>query len=122
VDQPVEDGVRQSGVGDAAVPFGHRDLSDDDSGAAAVAVIQDFQQVSGLGAREGVSEPVIADEQRGAGQRPQQLGIGAVGMGQFERLKQARGALVAHVVTGLAGRPAEGTSQKRFDSAMFLPP
>jgi hypothetical protein len=49
VDQPVEDGVRQSGIGNAAVPFGHRDLSDDHGGAAAVAVIQDFQQVTGHG-------------------------------------------------------------------------
>ena len=37
-DEPVEDGIGDSGVGDGFVPGGHRELTGDDGGACAVAV------------------------------------------------------------------------------------
>ncbi len=87
MNKTVEDGVRERGIWDPNMPLDHRNLSDNHGGAASIAVVQDFEQVSGLGARKGVSEPVIEDEQMDAGQGAQQLGIRAVGAGQFQSLE-----------------------------------
>ncbi len=71
MNETVEDGVRERGVWNSAVPVDRRDLSDNHGGRATIAVIQDFEQVSGLGAGKGVTEPVIKDEQMDAGQGAQ---------------------------------------------------
>ena len=55
--------------------------------AAVGKVIDDFKQVFGLRAGEGVPQPVIQNEQVNMGQGAQQLGIGAVGLGQGEGLQ-----------------------------------
>ncbi len=44
------------------MPLSYRNLGDNHGGAASIAVVQDFEQVSGLRARKGISEPVIKDE------------------------------------------------------------
>ena len=49
MDEPVGDGIGQSRVRDPSMPVGHRHLSDDHGGVVSIAVIQDFEQVSGLG-------------------------------------------------------------------------
>jgi len=84
VDEAVENGVRKGGIGDAGVPITHRDLGGDQGGGAAVTVVEDLEQVFGLGAGERVAEPVVEDEQVGAGQGTEQLGIGTVGLSEFE--------------------------------------
>ena len=66
VNEPVEDGVGQGRVGDAAVPVGDGDLGDNHGGGAAVAVVEDLQQIAGLRARQRVAQPVVEDEQMGA--------------------------------------------------------
>ena len=73
--QAVENGIPERGVGNTAMPIGHRDLGDHHGGTAPIAVVQDFEQVCGLGAGERVAQPVVEDEQRGTGQGAQQLGI-----------------------------------------------
>ena len=86
------------------------DLGNDHGGLATVAVVKDFEQVSGLGGGQRVSEPVIEDEQMGTSQLGQQLRIGTISAGQLEGVQQARGALVTHIEFGLTGCPAQGTS------------
>ncbi len=107
MNKTVEDGIREGGVRDPNMPIGYRDLSDNHGGAATIPVIQYFEQVSGLGVGKGVSEPVIENEQMGTGQRVQQLGIGAVGVGQFQRLQQSGSSLIADFAAGLAGSPTK---------------
>ena len=48
VDDAVEDGVGQSWVADQVVPAVHGDLAGDQRGAAAVAILDDLQQVVAL--------------------------------------------------------------------------
>jgi hypothetical protein len=114
MNKTVKDGIRNRGVWDPLVPVSHGNLGDNRGGAATVAIIQDFKQVSGLGTREGVSEPVIKDEQLDTGQGAQQLGIGAVGVSQFQRLEQAGSALVANFAPDLTSGPTKSASQVRF--------
>jgi hypothetical protein len=45
VDQAVEDGVGERRIADHGVPLGHRHLAGDDGGTAAMAVLQDLQQI-----------------------------------------------------------------------------
>ncbi len=49
VDEPVEDGVGEDGVADDVVPGVDGKLAGDDGGAAAVAVLEDLEQVAALG-------------------------------------------------------------------------
>ena len=48
VDEPVEDGVGQGGVGQGLVPALDRELADDQGGADLVAVVDELQEVAGL--------------------------------------------------------------------------
>ena len=68
MNESVQDGVGEGGVRDPSVPSRHGDLGNDHGSLATVAVVEDFEQVSGLGGGQGVSEPVIQDEQMGASQ------------------------------------------------------
>jgi hypothetical protein len=56
MNETVEYGIQDSMVCNSAVPVGRRDLSDNHGGTATIAVIQDFEQLSGLGAGKGVTE------------------------------------------------------------------
>ena len=48
VNEAVEDGVCEGGVADGFVPLVNGELACDDGGGAAVAVFEDFQQVTAL--------------------------------------------------------------------------
>ena len=74
MDEAIEDRIGDGGVGDAGMPFADRDLGSDQGGRAAITVVEDLEQVFGLGARERITKPVVEDEQVRAGQGPQQLG------------------------------------------------
>ena len=46
VDETIQDGVRHGGIADGLVPMLDRELAGDDGGAAAVTVLEDFQQIA----------------------------------------------------------------------------
>ena len=112
MDQAIQDGIAQSWIRDTGVPLCDWDLGDDHGGVAAVAVVKDFKQVSGLRAGKRVPQPIIEDEELNAGQFVQEFGIGSVGVGQFKCVEQARGALVADCVFGFTGCPAKGDKMR----------
>ena len=62
MDEAIQDCVRKSGVRDSLVPRADGDLGRDEGGGAAVTVIDDFEQVFGLRAGEGVTQPVVKNE------------------------------------------------------------
>jgi len=64
VNQTVQDRIAQGWVREADVPIGHRYLSRDQSGALAIAVIQDFEEVLRLGPAQRVAEPIIGPNSR----------------------------------------------------------
>jgi len=75
VHQAIQDGVCQGGVGDLGKPVGDRHLGSDDGRCLAVAIIQNFQDVLGVGRGELIAQPIIENEEVGTGQGAQEAGI-----------------------------------------------
>ena len=63
VEEAVEDGIGKGGVGEAGMPIVDWDLGCDQGGGTAIAVVKDLEQVLSLGARKGISEPVVQDKE-----------------------------------------------------------
>jgi len=78
--QAIEDGVAQGWVRKPIVPVFNRDLSGDQGGTSAIAIIQDLEKISCLRRRKWISEPIIEDEQLHTSEFGQKLWVGAVGM------------------------------------------
>jgi hypothetical protein len=73
--QAIQDGVGQGWIGDLGKPVGDRHLGGDDGRCLAVAIIQNFQDVLGVGGGELIAQPIIQNEQVGAGQGAQENGM-----------------------------------------------
>jgi hypothetical protein len=56
VDETIEHRIGQRRVGDTGVPIGHGDLGGYQGSAAALTVVDDFEQVPGLGTRGSRSQ------------------------------------------------------------------
>jgi hypothetical protein len=63
MDQAVEDGVGVGGMADQRVPLIDGKLAGDDGGAAAIAILQDLQQVVAGRGVERLEAPVVEDEE-----------------------------------------------------------
>src|SRR6202011_443327 len=72
MDQAVEDGVGVGGVTDQRVPLIDGKLAGDDGGMAAVAVLEDLQEVVASRGIERFEAPVVEDEQIDTTERAQQ--------------------------------------------------
>src|SRR5437660_2843232 len=92
VEQAVEDGVGQGGVGARGVPVVRRELADDHGGAELAAVLDDLEQVAGLLGGGGGEQEVVEDQERDLGQLSQQPGGAAVAAGQGQVGEQGGGA------------------------------
>ena len=114
VNDAIQDGVGQSGIPDQGMPAVHRDLAGDQSGAAAVAVFDDFKHVAALLGAERFEAPIIEDQQLDAAEGAHQPGIAAVAAGQREVGEQLWDALIEHRAVVAARLVAEGTSQPAF--------
>ena len=108
VDEAVEDGVAQGGIGNPLMPGGYGELAGDDGGGSAMPIIDDFQQVAPLLGRQWGQAPVVKNEQLDPGQPLQHAGVAPVTAGQAERLQQPRQAVVEHAAAVAAGLVAEG--------------
>src|SRR5271166_6101485 len=114
VDDAVENGVGQGGVADQVMPAIERDLAGDQGGAAAVAILDDFQQVAPLLWAERLQSPVVEDQQLHPAQRPHQPGVTTIAAGQCQIGEQTRDTLVEHGVVVAAGTVAERAGEPRF--------
>ena len=114
MDETIQDCIGKRGIWDAFVPAADRDLGGDEGGGAAIAVIDDFEQVFGLRAGEGVTQPIIQNEQVAAGERAQQLGIRAIGLGEGQGLEQAGSAHIADIEFGFTGGAPQDTGEISF--------
>jgi len=64
MDEPIEDGIAEGGVADNVMPVIDRELTGDEGGTSAVAVLEHFEEISAFGLVEGL-EPEVIDQQRG---------------------------------------------------------
>lgn len=85
VNQAVQVGIGVSRITDQFMPSGYRELAGDEGRAAAISVLEDFQQVVPGVAIEGFKAPVIENEQVDPSKTLHTRGDPAVtlGKGQF---------------------------------------
>ena len=63
VDETVENGVGDGGVGDDLMPVIDRNLACDDGGATLMPVVDDLEEIAALVGGERSQSPVIKDEE-----------------------------------------------------------
>jgi hypothetical protein len=88
VDEAVEDGVGDGGVGDDLVPMLDRHLTGDDGRSALVAIIDDFEEITTLVAGERGEAPIIEDEQVDPREHLEEPRIASVAAGERQSLEQ----------------------------------
>ena len=109
--QSVKDGVAQGGVPDDLVPLLDGELAGDQGGAQAVAVLQDFEDVTALLFGEVGQSPVIDDEQVEAGVGSENLPVASVGLGHGEVVEEPGSAQIEGAVTFPAGFVGQGARE-----------
>ncbi|KUM24112.1 hypothetical protein AU467_31420, partial [Mesorhizobium loti] len=108
VNEAIQNRIAERGIADNIVPVFHGDLACDDCGRAAVAIIEDFQDVAALGGVENRQAPVVEDKELNAPERLEQAAIATIATRKCERLKEARDAMIEHRSIVAAGLVAEG--------------
>ncbi len=121
VEEPVADGVAEGGLADVVVSLGRRQLVRDDGRAAAVAVLEDLQQVTPLLVLHGGQAPVIEDQHVHAGELAQEAAVGAIRSCQPEVVEEARGAAIVGAIALAAGLLGEGTGDEVLAGARGPP-
>src|SRR6516164_3718029 len=96
VNDAVEDGVGERRFPDQVVPTVDRDLASDQRGAAAVAVLDDFEHVVALLRSEWLEAPIIEDQQLYAAEGAHQTRISPVAAGERQIAEHPRHALIEH--------------------------
>ena len=114
VDEAVEHGIGQGRGADHLVPAVDWHLAGDQHRSGVVAVLDDLEQVTGLLGRQRLRSPVVEDQQLGARELLEQLGIAAVAARQAERREQARHAIVQDRQVLPAGLLAERAGEPAF--------
>ena len=111
VEEPVADGVGERGLADEVVPLGRRMLARDDRGAAAIAILEDLEEVATLLILGRGQAPVLEVEDIETRELAQEPAVRAVGVGQAQVLEQARDAAVVGAVAVAArlGASAQAT-------------
>ena len=94
MEEAVEDGVGQGGVGERGVPVVDGKLADDHGGTELAAVLDDLEQIAGFLGSGGGEQEVVEDEERHLGQLGEESGVAAVAAGQGEVGEQAGSANV----------------------------
>jgi hypothetical protein len=89
VDNAIKDTIAEGWVWETHKPICHGNLRSDQSRDAAETIVDDFEEVLGMGRGNGVSPPVIQDEQVESGQLGEQGGIGTVLVRNGQLVEQA---------------------------------
>lgn len=114
MNQAIQDSIRQGGVGDLGEPLDDGHLGNHNRGGMVEAVIENLQDILGIGLGERIAHPVVQDKQVGASQGAQQVRIGRLLASLFKGMEQAGGVEVAHRVAHAHRRGSEGASCERF--------
>src|SRR5215468_9500403 len=90
VQEPVADRVSERGLPDEVMPLGRRMLARDDRGAAAVAILENLEQVATLLILRRGEAPIVEEEHVEAGELAEEPAVRAVGASQAQVVEQAR--------------------------------
>jgi hypothetical protein len=94
VHDAIEDRVGHGRIAQVVMPAISRELTGNDRGPRAIAVVQDLQEVLALGIFEPDEAPIIEDQHIDPGETRQHRRVGSVPMREREFGKQARNAPV----------------------------
>ena len=94
MDEAIEDGVGDGGIGDDLVPVVDRHLAGDDGRPALMAVIDDFEEITPLLGGEWREPPIVEDEELDPRQRLEEPSIASVAAGERKSFEQPWQAMV----------------------------
>jgi hypothetical protein len=94
VDEAIENGVGDRGVPNGSMPGIHGELTCDDGGCAAVAVLEDFEQIAAFCGGEHRQSPIIQNQKLSAAEAFEEPGVTSVAARQRERLEQPWNAMI----------------------------
>lgn len=114
MDQPVKDGVGDSRVSDLFVPVIHGELTGDNGGAVAVALLDDLQEVSSLNVGHGSHTEIVKHKDVGFGELLHEASITAIAFSQSHLVKELWRADVKGAVSFAAGLVGQGAGDKGF--------
>ena len=87
VNEAVEDRIAEGGITYDVVPIFDGDLTGDDGGGAAMAIIEDLEKIAPFGRIEYRQAPIIEDEELNAAEVFEHSAIAAVAASEGERLE-----------------------------------
>ena len=119
MNEAVEDSVGIGWITDDIVPAVDRKLACDDGGAAAIALLKDFQKILPCLGIEGCKAEVIEYEKIGAAERAQEAAMPAVAPGKGEIGKQFWHSAIENGTVVPAGFVAKSASKPAFAGACF---
>src|ERR1700730_19331392 len=89
-----EGGIMRSSLSDQGVPAVDRDLAGDQGGAAAIAVLDDFEHVMTLLGPERLEAPIVEDQQLDAAEGAHQSRVAAIAAREREIAEHPRHTLI----------------------------
>jgi len=129
VHEAVQDGICDGGIDDHLVPMIDGELTRHDGRAAAVAIVDDFEQISALLRRQRRQPPVVEDQKLDAGEALEQAYIASIAACPRKCVEQAWHAMVEHrsIVTAClvaegAGEPTLSRAGLAGDQKVLSPP
>ena len=117
MDQAVQNGVSDRGIGNDLVPLVDGKLAGHEGGSLAVAVVEDLQQVAIRFAGDARNAQIIDDQQGGTRHLLEQGQEAAVGLGGLQCTEELGRVIVEGPVSIPAGLVAQGAGQVGFADA-----
>ena len=114
VNQAVEDGVGEDWVADGLVPLVDWQLACDDGGAAALPVLENFQEITAFGGGQHRQAPVVQDQDLSALDGFQNAGEPTVASGDCQCLEEPGNAVIHDPAVIAARLVAERTGNPTF--------
>src|ERR1700674_1289765 len=122
VDEAIKDGIGDGRIDDHLVPVIDGELTGHNRGAAAVAIVDDFEQVAALLRGQGSQPPVVEDQKLDTGEALEEAYIPAIAACQCKCVEQAWYAIIEHrsivtarLVSERAGEPALAGAGRAHD-------
>ena len=117
--ETVKDGVRNGRIGDHLVPVIDGELTGHDRRGAAVAIVDDFEQVATLLRGQRRQPPIVEDQKLNTGEALEQAYIASIAARQRQGIEQAWYAMIEHRSIVTACLVAERAGQPTLAGAGF---
>jgi hypothetical protein len=119
VHEAVEDGISDCGIDDHLVPMIDGELAGHDCRAAAVAIVDDFEQVATLLGGQWCQAPIVEDQKLDTGEAFEEAYIPSISACQCECVEQAWYAMVEYRSIVAACFVSERASEPTLAGAGF---